>query len=746
MPGLVSLALLGTLVTGCSKHHSTPEVEPTGGACTVPSPTPEPSSAAASLYRRTASGQSRPAANITPGPETTPTLSLVTFNSDPDGLCVQVSTDSGNTFSKIGHTPLKNTPPFGQTPYEFQVIPKNGNSPFTFVMDQTANGNKTVLYNQTADSFGAMTVDQYGLSKHKKVQSKLRNFKSVLRKKPATWKGKPLFSSTLLEVRYKVGLLQQHGRRAIDIEAAAGGLKGHNIGFLKTGLQTRIVAVAPGDSIGALSSRLKGNAEVYDTHPVGLRYPSSTNPVIPNDTLFDPVDQWDMYHIQTPNAWGYTEGSTGVTIGVIDTGADDTSPDLKTKLIYGESDVNGVTTPGFAASQDEDGHGTNVSGIASADTNNGLGVAGVGWLTPIAIYRIFPQPTSSDPSPGASTSDEAQAIYNAVTNQHVKVINLSLGSPEESSSGSGWDSVENDAVQYAISNGVTVVAAAGNERTPELNPGVDFPGAYDGVIAVGATSLNDSNDPCDPSDPSGCSPNTATEYVSSYSNVGPQLSVVAPGGDPSSDQDNDPLHWVTGLYTSTPYGSAPGCPGGAAPPCIALYAGTSQATPHVTGTVALMLAKNPGLSPAQVKSILQSTADDIQDPNEGYGRLNSYRTLAAVVGDNNNIAAPTPQNFVAFAYNNGVANGQNNQTVPAIIDVTYPNGLQVNQDGTFRIADLMANSNKYRIAVWADLNGDGKVDVGDYFGYAATTCTPQGTCTAAQTITATPVTSGFVLP
>jgi len=743
LPALVSLALFGTLVTGCAKKHSTPDVEPTGAACAQPSPTPEPtgSSSADSLYRNTAS-HSRPLANITPGPETTPNPSVVVINSNPSGLCAQLSTDGGTTYSKIGNTPLKNTPPFNQTPLVYQIIPRNGNGAFSYAMDQTANGNKTLLYNQTADTSGSMSVQNYLSYKKRVIKSKV-NRASLGKHRPGTWFGKPAFSTTLVEVRYKAALLQQEGRQALDLERAANGQAGYNIGFLKSGLQTRVVRVANGDSIDGLTSRLKTNKEVYDVHPVGLRYKTSTNPVIPNDTLFDPVDQWDMYHIQMPNAWGYTEGlPNGLSIGIIDTGADDTNPDIAPKLIYGESDINGVQTVGLGTggSQDEDGHGTNVSGIASADTNNGEGVAGVGFLTPIKIFRIFPYGNNTS----ANTTDEAQAIYNAVSVQHVNVISLSLGSAENG----GWDSVENDAIQYALSNNVTVVAAAGNERTEEVNAGVDFPGAYDGVIAVGATSLNDSADPCNPEDISQCNPNSPTfEYVSSYSNVGPQLSIVAPGGDPSDSNDEDPLHWITGLYTNTPYGQSPGCASGTGPVCLALYAGTSQATPHVSGTVALMLAKNSQLTPAQIKSTLQSTADDISDPNEGYGRLNAYRALAAVVGDNNNIASPTPQNFIVFAYDNGVANGDDNQVTPHIIDITYPNGLQVNQDGTFRIADLQsANNDKYRIAVWADLNGDGKVDVGDYFGYASTTCTTAGPCESAQGIVASPVTSGFVLP
>jgi len=727
---LASLALLGTLATGCAKHeHHLPSTEPTGAPCGTPTSaaTTAASSSSQSVTRRVA-------AAVTPGPEQTPNLTTITFQSNPTGFCVQVQ-DANGDFSKIGNTPVKNTPAFSNTPYTFEVIPRNGNSPYSYSIDQTAVADLEVLYNQDADTTGQITQITDLSSKRKLTASHSKlNASSMVRHLAAKHVARPGYSTSLLEVRYRSAMLQQHGRQAADLERLARAGQGKDIGFVRNGLKTRIVHVAQGDTLAALGARLQGQAEVYDVHPVGLRYTLSTSPVIPNDTLFDSSDQWDMYHIQAPNAWGYTEGSTGVTIGIIDTGADQFNTDLAGKLAYGESVIGGVVTTGLNASQDEDGHGTNVSGIASADTNNGIGVAGVGWNTPIDIFRIFPYGDNTS----ASTSDEAQAIYDAVA-RGVNVINLSLGSGEDG----GWDSVEFDAVEYAITNNVTVVAAAGNERTTTSSPGVDFPGAYAGVIAVGATSLNDSANPGNPASPT-------YEYVSSYSNVGPQLSIVAPGGDPNCSgsgvcDDSDVLHWITNLYTTTPYDSSQTCQVG--PVCLALYAGTSQATPHVTGTVALMLAeakiKSTTLTPANIKQILQSTADNISDPNQGNGRLNAYRALAAVAGDTRNIAQPSFNNFVAFAYDN-VNQGA---TVPHIIDVTYPNGAPVDATtGSFRIADIMTSAKKYRIAVWADLNGDGKVDAGDYFIATQDTCTPTAPCTEAESLIAVPVASGFTLP
>jgi hypothetical protein len=159
----------------------------------------------------------------------------------------------------------------------------------------------------------------------------------------------------------------------------------------------------------------------------------------------------------------------------------------------------------------------------------------------------------------------------------------------------------------------------------------------------------------------------------------------------------------------------------------------------VTGTVALMLAANSFLTPARVKTILQTTADDIADPNQGFGRLNAYRALAAVKGDSTGTGLPTNINFVAFAYDNS------GQTIPHIIDQTFTSGVPVASDGTFRIADVLSTVTSYRIAVWADLNGDGIVDAGDYFGVSGV-CSATSQCTSAQGISAVPVPVAFTLP
>jgi serine protease len=235
-------------------------------------------------------------------------------------------------------------------------------------------------------------------------------------------------------------------------------------------------------------------------------------------------------------------------------------------------------------------------------------------------YRVFP----SDPSGGcenstspqceSNTLDEAAAINDAVAHG-AKVINLSLGAAGPCSSGD----VEYQAVEKAIANNVVVVAAAGNESKSSL----DCPAADPGVIAVGASTLSDATSP-------------ATEAIASYSNylssTGNGRYVVAPGGDPSGGGDNNFLHWIENIYSSTAVQPGTCTPDlnatSSTPDCRILIAGTSQATPHVAGVVSLILAVRPSYTPAQVAAALCNSATDIGDAKQGCGRVDAAAAVA----------------------------------------------------------------------------------------------------------------------
>ena len=395
--------------------------------------------------------------------------------------------------------------------------------------------------------------------------------------------------------------------RAAKIASAIGG-----IGALPLGLTNRngfqVFTLPSGGASDRAMAAIRALPGVRSVSRDAYRYALS----VPNDpAMQNDYQQWDMFDVNLPSGWNLTTGNPAVTVAVVDTGVDLTNPDVSSKIVGQHVFVQGA--PGGATVQDDDGHGTNVSGIAAADTNNALGVAGVGYNVNLLEARVFGHPTAACPNPSAFSSDIANAILWAIAApQNAKVINLSLGSPTA-------DPNEESAVAQALTSGVSVVAASGNDGTNT----VDYPAADPGVIAVGATVLQDVT----PNNPVG-----ATEVVAGFSNYGPQLAVVAPGGGPTQAQVNacaqniancDYLQWIFNLYSNTAFG------GGNS---YALFAGTSQASPHVAGLVALMyskaLADGKSLTPAQARSLIISHAANISDPHQGNGRIDAAATLA----------------------------------------------------------------------------------------------------------------------
>jgi subtilisin family serine protease len=428
-------------------------------------------------------------------------------------------------------------------------------------------------------------------------------------------------SPNRLYVRYRAAAA---ARIAQSVDGAAGAVLGVDIGPIQGGFGHRAITLPAGSNLATVTATLRRNPDVAEVAPVHLRrVMAASEPDAVDDPLSDNQDQWYIYIDNAdPGAWEINTGSTNVSLAVIDSGVDETNADFSSKLSYQESIVNGVTSTAGGAAQDTNGHGTNVAGIADAQANNGFGFAGVGYNTKLQAYKIFPNTTSSDCNPSADTADEVTAINTAVANG-ASVINLSLGAPNSS----GPDSAEQSAIDNALAHNVSVVAAAGNDDASAP----DYPAAYAGVIAVGASSAVDGN-------PSSTPPYTSItgEAIASYSNSGPTL--VAPGGDPTSDTDEDLLHWIENYSTTTDGYPPDECqlfnPGGGNV-CAELFAGTSQATASVSGTVALMEAEHGGsrsLTPSQIVTILTKTTDvlpgGISSARQGAGRVDVAKAVA----------------------------------------------------------------------------------------------------------------------
>lgn len=658
-----------------------------GGSTVTNAPTAAPSGAPATLPSSSAASPSG-----------------VTINSLPAGLAVSIDGSSS------GLTPL--TPSLGFGAHTITIAPNSGPSPYTVTISNTGSGAIALLYDQTADSSGSLGGGVATTAASRAPAG--RSAQSVGLMRPAASAAQlPAFSDRRIEVEYDTTRLR--GATFAQVEGAHGATDAQTL--LQAGpLVTRTLSVASGTNLDASVAGLRAEPGVLWANRVGLRYPaaSSSGPVYPNDTYFEANangmngDQWYLWLIDAQDAWGYGQGRA--PLAVVDTGYDPLQSDLASQVTFSETVVNLLRYANTAT--DRDGHGTFLSGVAGAQTNNGAGFAGAGYNVPLQEYKIF-----ADGSSSAQTTDEAVAIRDAVANG-AKVILLALqGSPAN-----GPDPAERDAVAFAISSGVTVVAASGDDNGSAL----DYPAAYPGVISVGASIVNDAG--------------TAgvvvgqgnSEQVASYSNAGPGLGLVAPGGQ-GSGNDADLLHWIENLYTTQPSSGLPACAsGGTAPSCRILFTGTSPAAALVAGTAALMLSVNGGLSPANVAQMLYATTDDIKDAREGHGRLNAQRAVALAAGDSNpQPAFPLPRavQFVAFAYTNS---GAALPVAPAILDTLYKNGVPVNQNGTFRIADINPSAvtgTGYKIGLWLSLAGDGKVHPGDYF--TAIQCTTTASCTGA---------------
>ncbi len=344
------------------------------------------------------------------------------------------------------------------------------------------------------------------------------------------------------------------------------------------------VEVNQDEDILTLCNLLLTDAEIAYAEPIF----KETLFYVPSDpqAVADGGAQNYLSVIRAYDAWEISQGSEDIIIGVIDTGADLDHEDLagnlyvnEAEIINGEDDDNNGfiddrTGYDFAdedadAQSDGSGHGSQVSGLAAADTDNGIGIAGLGFRSKLAPLKGFRTATSE-------SSGNYDAIIYAADNGY-DVINLSWGSINT------FSQFNQDIINYAVlENDVVVVAAAGNS-----NSEVDFyPAAYDHVLAVGATELDDTK--------------------SSFATYGNFIDVSAPGSS---------------IYSTTndTYGN---------------YWGSSFASPIVAGVAGLVRAHFPDLSAEEVMERIRVTADDIHASNPDYigklgrGRLNAFRALS----------------------------------------------------------------------------------------------------------------------
>jgi thermitase len=230
--------------------------------------------------------------------------------------------------------------------------------------------------------------------------------------------------------------------------------------------------------------------------------------LVPNDTNYS--KQWGLNRILAAGAWDISTGSTSMVVAILDTGVDETHPDLSPKMIAGYDFSNNDALP-----HDEHGHGTHVAGIAAAATNNGLGIAGLDWNA-----RIMPVQVIASNGWG-SDSDAIEGI-NYASSHGARVINMSFG-------GGGSNALFQDAVNSAWANGVVLIASAGNDDNDVFN----YPAAYEHVIAVTASTKGDAK--------------------ADFSNYGSYIDLAAPGVDILSTVPNNKYEYYSGTSMAAPF-------------------------------------------------------------------------------------------------------------------------------------------------------------------------------------------------
>ncbi len=336
--------------------------------------------------------------------------------------------------------------------------------------------------------------------------------------------------------------------------------------------------------------------------------------LIPNDPYFG--KQWALYNdgsfhhpsnpavkagadMDMPDAWEIETGDSSIIVAIIDTGCKWKHKEFEGRIWINHKEIpgNGIDDDGngyiddvngwnFQAKNnditDNLGHGTGMASIIGANGNNGVGYAGMDWKCKLMICKV------TDTSEAVLEVNTIAAVHYAVDNG-ARIINISL-------SGRSATNALKSALDYAQSKNVLVVAGSGNFGIDT----VGYPAAYDNCLAVGATNPDDTR--------------SATFFWGGGSNYGPQLDVVAPGN----------YIYELDYLTASEYGYLTG--------------GTSNSTAFVSGLASLLLAQNPSRTPADLRAIIESTADDgVGNPSEdvkgwdpyyGHGRINAFKALS----------------------------------------------------------------------------------------------------------------------
>jgi len=305
----------------------------------------------------------------------------------------------------------------------------------------------------------------------------------------------------------------------------------------------------------------------------------------PNDARWNDAGMYGARHVNAPTAWDTTLGTTSVVVAVLDTGIRRTHEDfVGGRVLQGYDFVNSDTNP-----NDDCGHGTHVAGTIGATTNNAKGIAGLAQVNILPVKVLGPVGGLINVQCSGSHNQIASGIRYAA-DQGAAVISMSLG-------GTSGSTALQDAVTYATNKGSLVIAATGNDG-PCTNC-VNYPAKYADAVAVACTDEN--------------------KNQCSFSSDGPETDLSGPGNN------------ILSTYTSSDTS-------------YTTLSGTSMSTPHVSGVAALVKSANPSISRADLRTRLQSTAQDRGaagwDEQFGWGLVDAAAALAGSTPPPPN-AAPT---------------------------------------------------------------------------------------------------------
>ena len=387
-----------------------------------------------------------------------------------------------------------------------------------------------------------------------------------------------------LLVGFKKGVSSERQQRVL---AALDGRISQRFSSIRGG---RLVVVRPrsGRATGALRKRLARRSEVAYAEPDFFQFASTT----PDDPFYSLqyalVDSPDDHDIDAPTAWGTR--SSCAKVAILDTGIDTDHPDLKSNVYKSEDkpnngkddDKNGYvddtygynTINGKGSGEDDDGHGTHVSGIVGGRGNNDVGVSGTCWSTKLLAVKFMN-------SKGKGSTSDAIAGIDYAVKQGFKIINCSFGSSSKSSS-------LHDAVDYAQDHNTLLVVAAGND-SENIDEHPLYPASYgdSNILAVAAT--------------------TSTDELASFSNFGSEaVDVAAPG-------DSIYSTYLGGGYR--------------------ILSGTSMAAPYAGGVAALLRKQESDATYGNLRYAIRHKVDKppALDGKVAYdGRLNAEQALAAI--------------------------------------------------------------------------------------------------------------------